>query len=247
MRVSLPAVAAGGVVDIVATNLAVMPLFIGVLAAQTPAAKPALSNEAIAVAMQSSPLLFSAALVLGSLCSILGGWAAARLAQRAESLHGALSSFLCVGLGIYAWIKGSPSIGTFQHLAFLVLSPALGAIGGILQARQRERRQAAGEVVAALASRLSGWSRALYFADRTLQWTAVAFLGLFITVGLYGRGAGNHNIVIGAIAFAFLGALLAMLYLLAARALVAGRRHWPIRTLALLLTLLPIVAFSSGA
>jgi hypothetical protein len=235
------------VVDIVATNVAVMPLFVGVMVAQSSAAKPALTDQAIAAAMQSSPLLFSAALVLGCLCSILGGWAAARLAQRAESLHGALSSFLCVGLGIYAWIKGSPSIGTFQHLVFLVLSPALGAIGGMLQARQRERRQAAGEIVAGVASLLSGWSRALYFADRILQWTAGAFLGLFVTVGLYGRGAGNYNIVIGAIAFAFLGALLAGLYLSAARALVAGRRHWPIRALALLLTLLPIVAFGSGA
>lgn len=41
-------------------------------------------------------------LLLGALCSVLGGYVAARLAARSELVNGALSAFLCIAFGLYA-------------------------------------------------------------------------------------------------------------------------------------------------
>src|SRR5262245_37680030 len=129
MRLSLKAIAVGGVVDIVATNLAAIPLVIGVIAqnATTLAVPP--TDDAIMAAMGSSPTLFTAGLVLGSFCTMLGGWVAARIAGRDELLHGALSGYLCVAASLYAWFRGTGDLAAWERFAFIVLSPALGALG----------------------------------------------------------------------------------------------------------------------
>jgi fructose-specific phosphotransferase system IIC component len=68
----------------------------------------------------------------GMLCSILGGFVAARIAKRGALLNGALSAFLCVGFGVYALVSKTNTVSPWMHAAGFLLSPALGALGGYL-------------------------------------------------------------------------------------------------------------------
>jgi len=57
-----------------------------------------------------------------------------------EVLNGALSSILCVGSRVYTVINLNSAGPLWLHLAFLPLSPALGALGGYLRSRQNVLR-----------------------------------------------------------------------------------------------------------
>jgi hypothetical protein len=136
--ISATAVVVGGVVDIVATNVLLAPVaivFFAGLATGMPAPE---QTAAFTKALTSNPTLYLVSLILGCAASALGGWSAARIAQRAELLNGALSAFACVGLGIYGMVKNPGVVPLWQHIAFLVLSPALGASGALIRIRQRQ-------------------------------------------------------------------------------------------------------------
>ena len=90
-------------------------------------------------------------LLLGSACSVLGGYVAARIAKRDELLNGALSAVLCIAFGVYAWIKGIGDASPTTHAAFLALSPALGAFGGYLRQRAKPPAPSTGPTSAAAA------------------------------------------------------------------------------------------------
>jgi hypothetical protein len=85
--------------------------------------------------LKSSNLFFVSSSILGGLCSVLGGYVAARIAKHDELLNGGLSSILCVGSGVYALVSGSAAGHLWLHLAYLPLSVALGTFGGLLRAR----------------------------------------------------------------------------------------------------------------
>lgn len=128
----------GGLADIVATNIAMFPVMV-LAAARTNVVglSKAEQTKALVSAMQTSPGLLFTGWVLGALCSVLGGYVAARLAKRGELVNGALSAYLCVGLGIYGMFSASSTaVPLWQHLAAFVASPALGALGGYLRLRQ---------------------------------------------------------------------------------------------------------------
>lgn len=72
----------------------------------------------------------------GSIGSVLGGYVAARISKRDEVLNGTLSSILCVSSALYAFISGTAAGYRWSYLACLLLSPALGALGGLLRSRQ---------------------------------------------------------------------------------------------------------------
>jgi hypothetical protein len=73
----------------------------------------------------------------GAMASVLGGYVAARIAKRGHMWNGALSSYLCIGSSIYALGTGAGgTIPLWQHIAFLPLSPALGALGGYIVAKR---------------------------------------------------------------------------------------------------------------
>jgi hypothetical protein len=137
--VSLKGVVLGGIVDIVATNIAAIPL---VVLAATRANVLSLPREqqtpAVVETLQNTPSLYFTQLVLGALCSILGGYVAARIARRSPILNGALSAFLCVGFGLYAFATKADALGPWAHAGFLLGSPGLGALGGYLYARRRQ-------------------------------------------------------------------------------------------------------------
>ena len=138
----------GAVTDIVATNVAALPLGIAAgikLAASTPglAQLPKAEQSRLVLdTLQHTASLHVASLVIGAACSVLGGYVAARVAKRGEVLNGALSALLCVGIGVYAVATGktAATTGPLQQAAMFVGSPALGALGGYLRLRGTRSR-----------------------------------------------------------------------------------------------------------
>ena len=132
-RISLLGVVVGNVTDILATNAVLLPIMFYILYA---ASTGSLSENALRQILSNSHLVIIASGVLGGLCSILGGYVAARVAKHDQVLNGALSSILCVAGGVYSLVYGSAlshSPGqSWLHLVFVPLSPALGALGGFL-------------------------------------------------------------------------------------------------------------------
>ena len=129
-RISLKGVTIGNITDIAATYVVVIPLIVYIVVS---------SGEPPAKILKESTVFYISYAILGGLCSVLGGYVSARIAKHDELLNGALSSILCVGSGMYAVISGSAADDLWMHLVFLPLSPALGALGGFLRARQRAR------------------------------------------------------------------------------------------------------------
>jgi hypothetical protein len=135
-RVSVKGVLVGAVVDILATNIVMVPL-LAVASVKLGFARLPKAEQAAAImsALQPGSSYYIWALLLGSACSILGGYVAARIAKRHEVLNGALSAILCMAFGLYAFAKGTGGASPTTHVAFLALSPVLGALGGYLRAR----------------------------------------------------------------------------------------------------------------
>jgi hypothetical protein len=138
-RVSFKGVAIGNITDILATNLILLPVIIYIVG--DPTARSASGNAADAVTeiLMRSQLFIISSSILGGLCSVLGGYVSARIAKHDQLLNGALSSILCIASGLYSLIHGSSSGHSWLHLAYLPLSPALGALGGFLCLRRTAR------------------------------------------------------------------------------------------------------------
>ena len=129
-RISIKGVAIGNLIDIASTYLAGVPIGIFMLMRGYPIHPP----------LQENGTFIVAASILGGLCSILGGYVAARIAKHDEVLNGTLSSILCVGIGVYAIIGGGAAGHMGRHLALLPVSPLLAALGGYLRFRRIVRQ-----------------------------------------------------------------------------------------------------------
>ncbi len=136
-RISFKGVAIGNIVDIVATNIVMVPIMIYVLASARAGSLPDHGADFVMKILRGSAVFLTASSILGGLCSVLGGYISARIAARDEVLNGALASILCVGLGVYAVVTGTGL--RWLDMLYLPLSPALGALGGYLRARQTGR------------------------------------------------------------------------------------------------------------
>lgn len=137
-QISVKGVIVGGILDIVATFVTSIPLMATAFARlqlmQLPAAeRPA----ALMKAMGPGSSYNLVGLALGSACSILGGYVAARIAKREERLNGALSAWLCVLSGLYSWWSGAYAVTAMAHVGYLILSPVMGALGGYLRERTK--------------------------------------------------------------------------------------------------------------
>jgi hypothetical protein len=137
-RISLKGAAIGNIADILSTNIVVLPVTMYILISSAPSGPAA--GSASQVLMASGVFMVSSS-ILGALCSVLGGYVSARIAKHDEVLNGALSSILCIGFGVYAVLSGSAAGHLGLHLAFLPLSPALGALGGYLSSRRNARQR----------------------------------------------------------------------------------------------------------
>jgi hypothetical protein len=94
-------------------------------------------GPAMAAVSHAIPWLYGTQLLLGFACSVLGGYVAAWLAKHDELLNGALSSFLCVAIGIYSIASGKDYHGHWVQILFLIIAPVCGFFGGYLRLRQR--------------------------------------------------------------------------------------------------------------
>lgn len=140
-RVSIKGVLIGSIVDIVASVVFGLPFAIYAMSKvdllHTPSAQASAEVRAV---VQGNMALHVGQLLVGLACSALGGYVAAWLAKHDELLNGALSSFLCVALGIYTMALGKDSNALWVQVLMLLASPALALIGGDLMRRRRQGR-----------------------------------------------------------------------------------------------------------
>lgn len=126
----------GAVVDYVVTY-AVITLYLIVYFMKEPLEKGGLPEEALHEALKemiSSQEGLLALLVIGALCTLLGGYVAGRLARAEEVKHGALVGALSLIIGVLqTGMAGEASPLPFWHelLGYVLAIPA-GALGGSL-------------------------------------------------------------------------------------------------------------------
>lgn len=139
-KLSVKGVLIGGVVDVVASVLLSLPFALcatlKVDLSHTPSSR---ASGVVAAAIHGNVPLYVAQLLVGLACSVLGGYVAAWLAKHDELLNGALSSVLCVGLGIYTISSGKASNPHWLQMLLLVASPVLALLGGGLMRWRRHR------------------------------------------------------------------------------------------------------------
>ena len=136
-KISMKGVLIGAVVDVITSVLLGVPLAIYAMSkldlTHTPKEQ---IGSALTAAIHGSIPLHLAELLVGLCCSVLGGYVAAWLAKRGEVLNGALSSFLCLALGVYAVASGKDSNAHWVQVLLFVGSFACASLGGYLRLRQ---------------------------------------------------------------------------------------------------------------
>src|SRR2546425_2594959 len=124
-QISFKGIVVGAIADIVGTNILAIPVvMIAALKVDLLHVAKEQQTRVLLNTIRATPSLHIAQLLVGSFCSVLGGYLAARIAKRTEVLNGALSAFLCVGLGIYAVATGRDTTGPWASALFFALSPA---------------------------------------------------------------------------------------------------------------------------
>jgi hypothetical protein len=250
-RISPKGVIAGTIVDLVTTNVALLPVALIVYAQVAKAGMThAEENAAFTNAFAHNSPLYAMGLSLGCMASVLGGWTAAKVARQSEVLNGALSAVGCVGLGVYGWIATHSSIPVWQHLSFILLSPALGALGGIIRVRQIERLPsgdvADGRSDLEVAPIISNGSRWLYIANRALTVVFALAAFFFGSVGVYGYNRHETTIVFGSAFICAFGIVAMTLFLIAARMMRSGRAHLALHLSGLVIGSIPFVVMIVG-
>ena len=142
-KVSLVGILVGGICDIATTNIVAFLLMFDEAVYLRMHSPEVDQTKALVAVLHSSFALRASLIVAGSLCSILAGYVAARIAKRSELLNGALSSSLGAGLGILSLATGRSSDPLVQQITAIAASPLFGAFGGFLCARRASRRAAA--------------------------------------------------------------------------------------------------------
>ncbi len=136
-RVSLMAVVIGGIVDVGGTTFAGLPVVFYVMATNNIPTLPRVEQGAVVMAfIKGHTIIYLLLGAAGCLCSILGGYVSAIIARRSEVLNAALSSYLCLALGVRTLISGTQQLPTWLFLLLLPLSPILAAFGGYLRLMQ---------------------------------------------------------------------------------------------------------------
>jgi hypothetical protein len=94
-------------------------------------------QPALLAAIHGSPALHASQLAIGAVCSVLGGYVAARLAKHDLVLNGLVSAWGCVILGIYSIARGKSSEPLlFQLMLLFVITPLAAAAGGYVKAKR---------------------------------------------------------------------------------------------------------------
>jgi len=136
-KVSVKGVTLGAITDSISTVVVILLLMVYIIHSHKTAG---MSHEKATIMlrelMRGNSLYYFLSRILGGICSVLGGYVSANIAKHDEVLNGALSSILCVGLGVYAIISGSHSDPLWQYTVLLLITPMLAAFGGFLRQRR---------------------------------------------------------------------------------------------------------------
>lgn len=136
VKISVLAVAIGGISDVVLSTLLAIPVIIYVLIKYDLLYAPH-GAAAITATIDSSAWLYGVQLTIGMGCSVLGGYIAAWVAKHNELLNGLLSSFFCITIGIYSALSGKNSHPILWLMLLLVAAPVLALLGGYLRQKQK--------------------------------------------------------------------------------------------------------------
>lgn len=131
--ISLKAVLIAALFDVVASSV------LGAILVSAGAAWSGAESADDVVRFASSSSIHVLTYAVGGTVSVIAGYMAAKIARRGELINGALSSFLCVLLGVYVQLSGPSMTPAALSIASLVLSPLLGSLGGYLRLRQVAR------------------------------------------------------------------------------------------------------------
>jgi hypothetical protein len=141
MRVSILGVFVGGVADVMTSFLLDLPFATYLTLQHMSNSGPvAVAAETTYAWIHAHPVIHLTEMLLGFLCSVFGGYAAAAIAGHDERLNGTLSCYLCVGLGLALMPLEFSKDPWWLHALFLCLSPLLAFLGGDLRLRQRMRK-----------------------------------------------------------------------------------------------------------
>ena len=139
-KLSLKAAIIGGIVDMLSTYLlVVIAVFVFILAKGFVSAghpPPQDLNDMVLRSVQSGPI-HMLLICLGCLCSVLGGYVAARIAKHDELVNGAASAWLCVLIGLFNFASVQDGGQIVRHIAAEVAAPLLGLFGGYVRLVQR--------------------------------------------------------------------------------------------------------------
>ena len=148
MKVSVLGVFVGGVVDVFSSVLAALPFALYSTFKLDPSQRVGPhASSAVSAAIHANVPLNSAQLIVGLLCSVLGGYVAAAIAKRHERLNGTLSCYLCVGMGVITMLVGVGQDPRWLQFLMLIANPAMAFVGGDLRLGQRLRQNRTGIVV----------------------------------------------------------------------------------------------------
>ena len=136
-QISLKAVIVGSLFDIIGTQLLLIVLIMAVCAPILAGSSGLPDATQIRAVLENSVLFKAGGWLAGALMSIGAGYIAAAIAKRSELLNGALSSVLCVALGLYSVLFSASGHSSWTAALDLVLAPLLGLLGGYLRARRR--------------------------------------------------------------------------------------------------------------
>ena len=139
-KLSLKAAIIGGIVDISSTYLlVVIAIFVFILVTGLVSAghpPPTGLSDMVLRSVQSGPI-HVLLICLGCLCSVLGGYVAARIAKHDELVNGAASAWLCVLIGLFSFATVQDGGQIVRHIASEVAAPLLGLFGGYVRLFQK--------------------------------------------------------------------------------------------------------------
>jgi hypothetical protein len=138
----------GGVVDVLLSFVFGAVLVIYVIATRGVSASDVQLSSSIMAAIEQSWALYSAHMLIGYGCSVLGGYIAARLSRESLLVNGALASWLCVGFGIYILLSGTAVGSSFTRYVSIPLTPLCYLLGAFLRKRRLHRLRLLSSVVA---------------------------------------------------------------------------------------------------
>lgn len=142
MKISVLGVLVGGVADVVCSVLTGLPFSLYAAFKVDPAQRVGPhASEAISAVLHANTSLRLLELLMGLLCSVLGGYVAATIAKRHERLNGTLSCYLCVGIGVFSVAVGLSKDPLWQQAVLFLASPAFALVGGDLRLRQINSRK----------------------------------------------------------------------------------------------------------